>query len=169
MMQRFVRGDHVEAGPHPNWPDLRDKAKRAIVIGSYKDQFGGSNTKSYTLLFENEGKVSWFPEEILTFIEHVGEPRIKEWEQAIEDRRARQSDLEWIVKEWQNIREAPPGASLDALMKLIGINNPWGSHGEGFVWYANAQATLTVLDPILSRGVTVEELRRECSLLRDSK
>ena len=56
-MQKFKKGDYVrvakDLGPSMgHFPADCD----AIVIGSYKDQYGGSDTKSYTLSLKGNGE-----------------------------------------------------------------------------------------------------------------
>lgn len=41
---------------------------------------------------------------------------------------------------------------MGALMKLIGITNPWGPRGEGYVLEHNQMIAHQVLDPVLSDG-----------------
>lgn len=63
-----------------------------------------------------------------------------------------QSNLDWIVSNWASIRANTSGATMTELMRLCGITEPWGKHGEGFEWYGNAMATRRLLDPVLMTG-----------------
>ena len=58
----------------------------------------------------------------------------------------------YLKTHWPDIREKPTGATMDELMRRIGITNPWGSRGEGITYYSNAMATFQLLDPVLSTG-----------------
>lgn len=125
--------------------------KDAIVIGSYADEYGGKDTKSYTLLFD-EGEVSWFDERALTLIEQGGEHLIEQNKRTRDARDFVHGDLKWIVENWPKIRHCPPGASMKFLMSEIGITDPWGKFGEGVDYYANGKFTFNLLDPVLSTG-----------------
>ena len=151
--QKFHRGDVVHIAK-----DLGslmahfDADKDAIVMGSYRDQYGGSNTRDYTLMFCDTGyECSWYQEEQLTFLRHGGEPEIEKVLFLKAKREATETDLDWIIANWLAIRENPSGATMGALMRLIGITNPW-PHGEGFELADNQMKTFLLLDPALSTG-----------------
>lgn len=125
----------------------------AIVIGSYRDQYGGDDVDSYTvMLCKSGGETSWYHEHQLTLIRHVGDEGIAAVKSEREKREAVETDLEWIVKNWPSIRDKTPGATMGELMRRCGITNPWGAHGEGYTYYMNAMATHRVLDPVLQTG-----------------
>ena len=135
----------------------------AIVIGSYKDQYGGHCVNSYTIMLcKSGGEISWYDEPNLTFIKHVGEDGISEVVAAANKQREMESDLNWIVKNWPDIRSEVPGNTMETLMRLIGITNPWGARGEGITYYENAMFTHAVLDKALLTGDVskLEELKR---------
>lgn len=154
-MQKFKRGDvvHIAANLGQSMSYFT-KDKDVVILGSYADQFGGNNTKSYTVLFPDDGnEVSWYQENQLTFLRYGGEEFIIE---IIEERRKREkveSDLQWIVDNWGNMRNnSIPSATLNKLMSLIGITNPWGNHGEGIDLYNHQKYTIKCLDSILLTG-----------------
>ena len=156
-MQRFKRGDKVRVAD--DLGECRSHFRSgfdAIVMGSYASQCGGTlerDHSNYTLMACDDGnELSWYDGSVLTFIEHAGSEAIKAIKQERKDRAARESDMEWIWANWATIREKPPGATMGQLMRQIGITNPWGSHGEGFVYWANAMATFEYLDAVLLSG-----------------
>lgn len=155
-MQKFHRGDKVHIAKNmPKYMSHFESDFDGIVIGSYADQFGGSDTKSYSILKCDDGnEISWYEENQLTFITHVGEKGINVVESGRAKAEKQQSDLKWIVKNWNDMksRNSISGFSMTTLMKLVGINNPWGSHGEGYVYYINSMATFQLLNPVLSTG-----------------
>ena len=116
------------------------------------DDCTGSDDHCYTVLFEDGGTCSWYYERQLTLVDIGGEHEIKRIEDARAKRENEQVNLEWIVKNWKSIRDAPPYAVANFLMGLVGINNPWGSRGEGMAYYANWMQTFELLDPILIQG-----------------
>lgn len=161
--QRFHRGDVVRVAERyvTGWSfnaatgqetehNHPDAGREGIVIGSYADQYGGSGERpSYTLMF-NGNSVSWFDEAALTLVRHGTEDDIRAEIAEREARESRERDFGWIAAHWLEIRERVPGASAEELMRRVGIDNPWGSQGEGMAWYANWQQTFAALDPILS-------------------
>ena len=52
----------------------------AIVIGSYKDQYGGSDTKSYSLHLKGQGHCSWYWESQLELLEANRGDLLAKWE-----------------------------------------------------------------------------------------
>lgn len=153
--QKFKRGDLVhiakDLGPYMSH---FDNDCDAIILGSYRDQYGGEdNVDDWSVLFcDSGGECSWYHTNQLTFIKHVGDDGIKKVEFERSKKDATQQDIHWIVANWLQIRERVPGATMAKLMELVGITNPWGSRGEGVDYYANAMATHRLLDPALSTG-----------------
>lgn len=150
--QRFHRGDRVYVAA-----DLGETMRHfeagaeAIVIGSYADQYGGSDRHMYTLMFvEHGGTASWYYDQQLTLVRHGTEDDIRAVIAEREARQVHERDVAWIAQNWATIREKTPGATADELMRRVGISNPWGSQGEGMAYYANWQQTFAALDPILS-------------------
>jgi hypothetical protein len=152
--QKFKRGDvvHIAAdlgSAMSHFPSDED----AIVMGSYRDQCGGNDVDSYTLMFlDTGGECSWYYTNQLTLLHHGGEEAIAKVESDRDAREKVEADLAWIVANWNSIRTNVSGASIGELMRRIGITNPWGANGEGIDYYANAYATFHLLDPILSTG-----------------
>ena len=52
----------------------------AIIIGSYADQFGGKDIKSYTVYLKGQGQVSWYREHQLILIEKNRKDIYDKWE-----------------------------------------------------------------------------------------
>ncbi len=125
----------------------------AIVIYSYRDKYGGSNTKDYSILLCQSGETTaWYSEHQLSFIKHVGDDGIKAVTSDKEKREAQQTSLEWIVKEWPSIHDNIPRSTMEHLMRLVGITNPWGPNGEGIEYGYNACLAFEILNPILMTG-----------------
>lgn len=150
--QQFQRGDVVRvADDLGSFMSHFRAGADAVVMGSYADQYGGSDHDSYTLMFcDNGSEVSWYYGAQLTLIRHGEEQDIQRIKAETEAREVHERDLAWIATHWTEIRNKVPGASAEELMRRVGIANPWGSHGEGMAWYANWQQTFEALDPILS-------------------
>lgn len=152
-MQKFHKGDWVrvvkDIGPH-----RRHFAAdcEAIVIGSYADQYGGSDHDNYTLYLKGRGGCSWYPEEYLTLIESGRMDKLREWEGEDEAERKRKSNLDWIFANGQSVAEKPHGASIEALAACFGLTDLWGFGGEGTTYYSNARQTLAMAIPYLKHG-----------------
>lgn len=154
MNQKFKRGDvvHIAADLGRSMSHFTND-KDVVILGSYADQFGGSNTKSYTVLFTDNGnKVSWYKEHQLTFIRHRGEELITKITERRKKRQEKEMDLNWIVENWKELRLKASGATMNKLMSLIGITNPWGNNGEGIDLYRHQIYTIKVLDAVLLTG-----------------
>lgn len=168
--QKFKRGDVVHiAADLGQYMSHFTADKDAIIMGSYRDQFGGNNVSSYTVMFCDNGRTSsWYEEHQLTLIRHGGNEEI---EKVSAERKAREkceTDMSWIVSNWPKIREQVPGATMGELMRRIGITNPWGTQGEGVTYYANARGTFYLLDPVLKTR-SVHEVERFLSALPNAQ
>lgn len=152
-MQKFNKGDLVRIAS-----DLGRSMSHftsdcdAIVIGSYADQYGGRDTKSYTLHLKVCGESAWYYESQLTLIEANRPDILKEWEDAADTERRQKSDLDWIFAHGADVLKSPHGASLQALSSAIGMGNLWGSRGEGFDYAMNSARVMSIAAPYLERG-----------------
>lgn len=149
-IQKFHKGDLVRIDK-----DLGDSRSHftsdcdAIVIGSYRDQFGGDDVDSYTLYLEASGECSWYHECSLSLIETGRLDKLKEWDDAIELERNKKSSLDWIFSNGKDVIDRPHGSSISTLAECLGCTNLWGPHGEGIVYYKNALTVLTMASPFL--------------------
>lgn len=75
--QKFLRGDLVRLSTEfpKNMAHFGGRGKMAVVVGPYTDQYGYCthtedcrHCSTYTLLFEDEGRVSWYGEGLLTMV-----------------------------------------------------------------------------------------------------
>lgn len=155
-MQKFQKGDLVQVAKDLGQSMSHFTADcRAIVIGSYADQYpqySKTNTKDYTLFLEGEGECSWYGENQLTLIESGRLDLLEEWEQEQEDENTKKGDLDWIFTNGAQVLKEGHGASVAALAKCFGLTNLWGSRGEGFVYYQNAMGTIELARPFLEAG-----------------
>lgn len=152
--QKFQKGDYVRVAK-----DLGSSMSHfpsdcnAIVIGSYADQFGGKDIKSYTLFLENRGESSWYEEWQLELIEASRLDLLDEWEKLRQDKITKHSNLDWIFANGKEVLENPTGASMQSLANcIIPDYNLWGNNGEGFVYHANVTIIKTLAEPFLLEG-----------------
>lgn len=152
-MQKYKKGDlvHVAKDLGPCMSHFTNDVD-AVVIGSYKDQYGGSDTKSYTLNLKGSGETSWYEEHQLTLIEHNRLDILKKWKEEEKAEEKQKSNLDWIFKNGKSVLKSAHGATVSALAKCLGCSNLWGSHGEGFAYYQNAMAVLTMAEPFLKKS-----------------
>jgi len=152
-MQKFNKGDYVQIAK-----DLGESMSHftsdceAIVIGSYADQYGGSDTNSYTLHIKGEGRSSWYYGEQLELIEADRIELLEQWEQEEKEMEVIKSNLDWIFANGKEVLEKNHGATVSALAKCFGLTNLWGSNGEGITYYSNAMTTMQLAKPFLEAG-----------------
>lgn len=152
--QKFQFGDLVEVASDlgNSMSHFPGKGETAIVMGSYRDKYGGDNTNSYTLFFLEYGEVSWYYASQLTLIQSGAFDILHEWKTVKNMKQKKESDLEWIFENAEYVLEKRPGASISALAKVLGITNLWGPHGEGFDYYLNMEIVLGVATPFLKNN-----------------
>jgi len=150
MTQQFQKGDLVRVAKDlGDWTAHFQCDCDAIVIGSYADQYGGSDTKSYTIFIRNDGKVSWYDEHQLNLIEPNQFDLLSTWESEEASEIKEKSDLDWIFTNGPEVAGAPHGASVQALANCFGLTNLWGSNGEGISYYENSLKTMAIAGPFL--------------------
>jgi len=150
MKQKFQYGDLVKVAKDlgPSMSHFTADCD-AIVIGSYADQFGGDNTKDYTLHLKDRGTSSWYKGHQLTLIKHNQEDLLKRWENEANAESEMKANLDWIFANGEELFCNPHGASIHALAACFGVTNLSGSHGEGFVYFENMLYTLDLVSPFL--------------------
>ena len=153
MTQKFHRGDLVRIADDlgPTMSHFKSGCE-AIVVASYHEKFGHGGTEDYSLYLKGGGECSWYYGSQLTLIEPGRLDLLDQWRRAAEDERITKADLDWIFSNGQDVLESPHGASLQALATCLGCDDLWGSHGEGFVYWQNAIATLSRAKPFLLAG-----------------
>ncbi len=85
--QKYEIGDLVQIAAYYPWICKGDEVilhrdgagKRAIILGSYAEQFGGSNTTDYSVFIKGSGRVAWYDEEYMTLIEHDRMDLYRKW------------------------------------------------------------------------------------------
>lgn len=150
--QKFHLGDYVQIADDlgPSMSHFTSGCP-AIVMGSYKDEYGGSNTTSYTLFIQGKGEVSWYYESQLTMIEPGNFDLLKRWQREHQGAIDRASDLDWIFSHGPKVIDRMAGATAEALGQCLGLSNLWGSHGEYFCFWQNASRIRDMAEPFLKR------------------
>lgn len=126
-----------------------------IIVGSYADQYGGSNTKSYTVMFPDTGdESSWYEEHQLTLIDEGGEHLFKEAKKNRERISEQNTDINYIVSKLNE--GSLSSESILLLFDMLGHNTPFHINGEFFVLFSDWQQ----LHPIfvhIKNAKTLEE------------
>lgn len=148
--QQFQVGDlvHVAKDLGPSMSHFTADVD-AIVIGSYADQYGGTNTDSYTLHLKGRGQSSWYYGKQLTLIEKNRAELLELWEKEAEEQRQVEDDLYWIFSHGEEVLKSASGATVAALAKCFGLTDLWGARGEGITYYARSLWTLQLAEPYL--------------------
>lgn len=144
--QKFKRGDLVRIAKDLGSSMAHFESDQDAIV-----MHGGSN-KQYGLMFENGRTAAWYYEHQLTFIEHVGEERIKEIKELKEKRQEIESDLDWIFANGEQVLKGASGSSIHALGACFGLTDLWGANGEGFTYYTRSMQVLTLAHTFLVSG-----------------
>jgi len=152
MKQEFRVGDLVHIKKElPGCMSHFTKDKDAIVTKYSHNscQAGNDWEHSYSLHIKGHGKTSWYHNSNLDLIEHDRADLLEQWEKEQQEEVDLKSDLDWIFENSTEVLKTPHGSSISKLAECFGLNNLWGSNGEGFVWYQNAMQTLALAEPFL--------------------
>ena len=169
LQQKFNKGDYVQVAKDlgPYMPHFQNDCK-AIVIGSYADQYGGSNDGSYTIYIKGSGETSWYDEPQLTLIERNRIGLLEEWKVEANKKYKTQSNLDWIFENGPDMLVNAKGASIQALANCFGLTNLWGNRGEGITWYTNASHTMQLAAPFLLKK-DKEGWLKYCEQIKETK
>ena len=138
----YSTGFTCEGGKSKPW--ISEYAgKEAIVI-----EGGGS----CGMFIKGHGKVWWFDADSMEFIEHNRCDLLSQWEDVHNREIQQASDLDWIFANGERVLQGCQGATASSLGKCLGVDNMWGSHGEGFVFHQNAMMILNIAEPFLKKG-----------------
>lgn len=139
MKQKFHHGDLVQVAKDlgPYMSHFQSDC-RAIVQYSYNDRYDGKNVSkeyenesdiSYSLWLEGMGSCCWYRQNQLTLIETNQTDLLAQWEKEHEDKRIKESDLDYIFSFKDPFRLTHN--SLQALADVMEIGSLWGPRGEG--------------------------------------
>jgi len=149
-MQKFNKGDKVRVADDLG-PTMKhfQSGMDAIVIGSYKDKYGGDDTESYTIHIEGRGTCSWYYEHQLTLIEKGCYQELCDWEEKLKTKDELESDINWIFDNGKQVAQSATGYSVQTLFNCICKGSLWGSNGEGINYYENSRAIMHLARPFL--------------------
>ena len=151
--QQFYKGDHVHVSANLGATMAHfDSDVDAIVIGSYSDQYGGTDFDLYTLHIKGMGQVSWYYASQLSLIEAGRNDLLAAWESQQRTEHDQKSDLDWIFAHGPEVVRSPQDATVESLARCMGITNLWGSSGEGFVYFMNCLNVMAAAKTFLMSG-----------------
>lgn len=170
MTQKYEKGDHVMIAK-----DLGECMSHftcdaeAIIIGSYADQYGGKDTKSYTIHIKGHGQVSWYREHQLSLIKSDRIDLLGEWEDKAKIKAEREGDIDWIFANGEEVLSSASGATVGTLAGCFGLTNLWGTRGEGYIYHQNAMGTMRLARPFLEKGDKAGWLEKCSQMTTDQK
>ena len=153
--QKFRYGDHVRVKKDQvNYMSHFASDVEAIVLGSYKDQYGGNDTKSYTLYINGEGEVSWYYDHQLELIEKGRSDLLEKWVEDADIIEEQELNLDWIFANGEKVLKEGTNGTVIALAECLGLTEDdlWGSRGEGIVFATRAVAIISAAAPFLLLG-----------------
>lgn len=152
--QEFNRGDHVRLNSKfgPSMSHFSGAGCDGIIIGSYKDQYGGSNTGSYTVHIKGIGLASWYNDYDMKLIEKNRQDILVLWEEEEKKEDEMHSDFDWIFNGEDSRAHELPGVSVQRLASEMGFGSLWGSYGEGITYYKNSMVIMAMCKPFLESG-----------------
>lgn len=135
--QKFKRGNLVHiAKDLGSMMSHFENDKDVIIVGSYADQYGGSNTKSYTVMFPDTGsQSSWYEEHQLTLIDEDGEHLFEEANKNRKRISQQNTDINYIVSKLNE--GGLSGESILLLFDMLGHNTSFHRNGEFFVLFSD--------------------------------
>jgi hypothetical protein len=156
--QKFMRGNlvHIAKDLGPHMSHFTNDVD-AIIIGSYRDLYGGSSVGGYSVIFPDDGSaVSWYEEDQLTFIDQGGEHLIIE-AQKIADARTKQiTDLGWVVSNWNEECQNFSPATILFLFEKIGHETSFLRNGEYALLYSDWWGVLPFFDLLMKFSREIE-------------
>lgn len=149
--QKFRHGDLVRVADDLG-PSMEHftKSCNAIVIGSYADQFGGGNHKSYTIFIEGGGETSWYEEHQLSLIRRDANELLETWKDQAEARTQQESDLKWIRENWETVKTSASATSVLRLFEWIGFKSSFLRNGEYYCLFMDAAKMFPAIERILT-------------------
>jgi hypothetical protein len=161
--QKFKRGNLVHIAKNlGSMMSHFENDKDAIIVGSYADRYGGSNTNSYTVMFtDTGGQSSWYEEHQLTLINEGGEHLFEEANKNKERISKQNTDITYIASK---IDEGSLSSeSILLLFEMLGHNTSFHSNGEFFVLFSEWQQ----LHPIFVHIKNAETLEEAQSIFTE--
>lgn len=136
MKQKFKRGNLVHIAKElGSMMSHFENDKDVIIVGSYADQYGGNNTKSYTVMFEDGNTSSWYEESQLTLINEGGEHLFEEAKKRREKISKQNTDFDFIVTK---IDEGNVSSeTILFLFEKFGFKTSFHRNGEFYVLFSD--------------------------------
>jgi len=137
--QKFKRGNLVHiAKDLGSMMSHFESDKDAIIVGSYADQYGGSKTDSYTVMFpDTGGESSWYMEPQLTLIDEGGEHLFEEAKKNRERISKQNTDINYIVSKLDE--GSLSSESILFLFDMLGHDTSFNRNGEFYVLFSDWQ------------------------------
>jgi len=161
--QKFKRGNLVHiAKDLGSMMSHFENDKDVIIVGSYAEQYGGNNTKSYTVMFPDTGEeCSWYEEHQLTLIDEGGEHLFEEAKKNRERISEQNTDINYIVSKLDE--GSLSSESILLLFDMLGHNTSFHRNGEFFALFLDWQQ----LHPVFVHIKNAETLKEAKSIFTE--
>lgn len=160
MEQKFKRGNKVKVlFGHPIWSNKEgttdmcpeEVGQEALIVGSYADQYGGSNHKDYTIMFcETGSETSWKSENQLELIDEGGEHLFAEAKANREKISKANTDLKQIKENWVEKQGKLSSETILFLFDKIGHKSAFLRNGELYALFADWSELYPLFDVIMT-------------------
>jgi hypothetical protein len=160
MKQKFKRGDLVMIAKDLGSSMQHFTAdRRAIVIASYKEQFGGGPDRAhiYTIFIEGGGETSWYYEHQLTLIEH-NPALLQTWQEHAEARQRDHTSLKWIIEHWDQALKISNANIILTVMEAMEFDSAFKRNGEYYALWIDWENMLPIANTLVV-AKTIDELR----------
>jgi hypothetical protein len=122
---------------------MNEHGKRAIIE---------EVNNGYSIYIEGSGGAAWFFDSELELIEHNRGDLLIEWQKEAEERKERESNIDWIFANGTEVIKTHPVDSLQTLAHYLGNDNLWGEFGEAMTLFINSKVVMDVAKPFLLTG-----------------
>ena len=167
--QKFQRGNRVKIlfghkvytnngviDMHPEYV-----GREAVIIGSYADQYGGSERSKYTIIYcDNGNEMSWVEESQMELIHIGGEHMIDEAKEMADILLKLHTDIKSITRSW---KDKGMNVSTDTILFLfdkIGFKSNFLSNGEYYSLFSDWQKMYNFFDFLFNAKTEEEERDR---------
>jgi hypothetical protein len=115
-MQKYSKGDHIKIVKDlgQNMSHFTSDCE-AIVMYSYKNEYGGNNDKSYGLYIKGEGEVAWYNECQLILIKKKQLALLSKWKKEMENESDLKKDIDWVFKNGREVIKSAHGSSKEGI------------------------------------------------------
>ena len=114
--------------------DTNQIGQLAIIEYSYAEEYGGDNTDSYSVIFQETGNsLAWKEESQLEFVDEGGEHLFKEAKAKYKAIKEQQTDMKYILANWD---KGMNSASILYMFGILGFVSSFTTNGEYYCLFS---------------------------------